>query len=293
MNRAEEFARKLLGGSAPATAAGGVMDPGTETLAPLAPCTPPGREAGVTQLPVEQLQRGRYQPRVEFDPAKLAELADSIRAQGVVQPIIVRPVDAEHYEILAGERRWRAAQLAGLNAVPVIVRELSDGAALTLTLIENIQREHLNPLEEAQALQQLQTHLEATNGAAPTQHMLAAQVGKSVPWVSKRLALLERPQAVQQAVLDGTLALDAAARRTTDATPARPPKAAPTRTASLVRVDWAVLQASVRRLNQLAGRLGVPVMDLPAKPARKDVIAAFERHALGILDAAHRAVDSE
>src|SRR5690606_23730920 len=104
------------------------------------------------KLPVEFLQRGKYQPRRDINPEKLQELADSIKAQGVIQPVVVRQLESEKYEIVAGERRWRAAQLAGLHEVPVVVKEIDDRTAMAVALIENIQREDLNPLEEAEAL---------------------------------------------------------------------------------------------------------------------------------------------
>jgi ParB family transcriptional regulator, chromosome partitioning protein len=106
-------------------------------------------------LPVDILQRGVYQPRVDMHPDTLEELANSIRAQGVVQPIVVRPVAGDRYEIIAGERRWRAAQLAGLHEIPAVVRDVPDQAAMAMALIENIQREGLNPMEEATALHRL------------------------------------------------------------------------------------------------------------------------------------------
>ena len=106
-------------------------------------------------MPVTALQPGKYQPRTFMDPASLESLAESIRAQGIMQPIVVRKVSQDRYEIIAGERRWRAAQLAGLTQVPVIIREIPDEAALAMALIENIQREDLNPIEEAHGLQKL------------------------------------------------------------------------------------------------------------------------------------------
>ena len=109
----------------------------------------------VSELSPDLLRPGRFQPRTKLDDASLAELADSIRVQGVIQPIVVRPVDAGKFEIIAGERRWRAAQLAGLKMVPVIVRMVGDDAALAMALIENIQREDLNPLDEANGIQRL------------------------------------------------------------------------------------------------------------------------------------------
>lgn len=150
-------------------------------------------------LPIEALQRGCYQPRQQFDAQALSELADSIRLHGVVQPIVVRPCANGRYEILAGERRWRAAQQAGLYQVPVLVREVDDQAALALALIENIQREDLNPLEEAQALARLIDEFQLT-------HQQAAQaVGRSRAAVSNLLRLLELVPEVQQALLQGQL----------------------------------------------------------------------------------------
>lgn len=113
------------------------------------------KQESLRKLPIEHLEPSPFQPRKDFDSAKLRELADSISAQGIVQPILVRSVEAGRYQIVAGERRWRAAQLAGIHEVPVVVREVPDQAALAIALIENIQREDLNPMEEAEAIQRL------------------------------------------------------------------------------------------------------------------------------------------
>ena len=107
----------------------------------------------LTELAVERLSRGRYQPRRDMEPQALEELAASIKAQGIMQPIVVRPIGGDNFEIIAGERRWRAAQMAGLERVPVVIRDVPDEAAIAMALIENIQRENLNPIEEAIALQ--------------------------------------------------------------------------------------------------------------------------------------------
>ncbi|WP_105102581.1 ParB/RepB/Spo0J family partition protein [Microbulbifer pacificus] len=136
------------------------------------------------QLPIEFLQRGRYQPRRDFPQESLQELADSIRAQGIMQPIVVRPVGEHKYEIIAGERRWRAAQLAELDQVPALVRDVSDEAAIAMALIENIQREDLNPVEEAVALKRLQDEFELT------QQQVAEAVGKSRTAVTNLMRLL-------------------------------------------------------------------------------------------------------
>ncbi|MEQ1636438.1 MAG: ParB/RepB/Spo0J family partition protein [Methylococcales bacterium] len=136
-------------------------------------------------LPVEFLQRGKYQPRKDIDPEKLQELANSIKAQGIVQPIVVRTIDQDRYEIVAGERRWRAAQLAGLAEVPVIISDIDDRAAMAIALIENIQREDLNPLEEAEALRRLLDEF------AMTHQQIADAVGKSRATISNLLRLLD------------------------------------------------------------------------------------------------------
>ncbi|HEY0334882.1 MAG TPA: ParB/RepB/Spo0J family partition protein [Stenotrophomonas sp.] len=142
-------------------------------------------------LPVGQLQPGKYQPRREMDEAKLAELSESIKAQGVIQPIVVRELSAGRFEIVAGERRWRASQLAGLAEIPVVVRDLDDRTVIAMALIENIQREDLNPLEEAQALQRLIDEFSLTHAEA------AEAVGRSRASVSNLLRLLELPVAIR------------------------------------------------------------------------------------------------
>ena len=134
-------------------------------------------------IPVEFLERGRFQPRGDIDPTALEELSESIKAQGVMQPIIVRPISAKNFEIIAGERRWRASQLAGLDKVPCIVRDVPDEAAIAMALIENIQREDLNPIEEAVALQRLQDEFELTH------QQVAQAVGKSRTTVTNLLRL--------------------------------------------------------------------------------------------------------
>ncbi|MEE9423136.1 MAG: ParB/RepB/Spo0J family partition protein [Gammaproteobacteria bacterium] len=142
-------------------------------------------DGGLRTLGVEQLQRGKFQPRKDMHQDSLDELADSIRAQGIVQPIVVRPIGDNNYEIIAGERRWRAAQLAELKEVPVVVRKIDDRAAIAMSLIENIQREDLNPLEEAAALQRLIQEFEMTHQQA------ADAVGRSRASVSNLLRLLD------------------------------------------------------------------------------------------------------
>lgn len=159
----------------------------------------------LARLPVDLLQRGKYQPRIDMHPDTLQELADSIRMQGVIQPIVVRPLDNAvagqplRYEIIAGERRWRAAQLAGLHEIPAVIRQVPDEAAVAMALIENIQRENLNPLEEARALDRLIKEFDMT-------HQIAAEaVGRSRAAVSNLLRLLELPDEVKSLVEKGEL----------------------------------------------------------------------------------------
>lgn len=153
-------------------------------LGDAAPAEPVANES-TTTLPVESLQPGKYQPRTGMDPERLAELSASIRVHGVVQPVVVRRIGASRYEIIAGERRWRAAQQAGLHDIPVVVRDIPDQAAIAIALIENIQREDLNPLEEAQALKRLIDEFDLTHQDA------ADAVGRSRAAVSNLLRLLE------------------------------------------------------------------------------------------------------
>ncbi|MCB1886410.1 MAG: ParB/RepB/Spo0J family partition protein [Rhodocyclaceae bacterium] len=150
-------------------------------------------------LPVRALQPGRYQPRTRMDPGSLDELAASIRSRGVMQPILVRPIGDDSFEIIAGERRWRASQLAGLGAVPCLVREIPDEAALAMSLIENIQREDLNPLEEAAGLQRLIDEFGMTHQQA------ADAVGRSRPAASNLLRLLQLAEPVQELLMAGDL----------------------------------------------------------------------------------------
>ncbi|MDD5276041.1 MAG: ParB/RepB/Spo0J family partition protein [Methylovulum sp.] len=136
-------------------------------------------------LPIEYMQRGKYQPRKDINPEKLQELADSIKAQGIIQPIVVRKIALDKYEIVAGERRWRAAQLAGLEQVPVVIKDIDDRTAMAIALIENIQREDLNPLEEADALRRLLDEF------AMTHQQIGDAVGKSRTTVTNLLRLMD------------------------------------------------------------------------------------------------------
>ncbi|WP_006786790.1 ParB/RepB/Spo0J family partition protein [Thiorhodospira sibirica] len=152
-------------------------------------------DAQLRQIPIERIQRGQYQPRRKPDEAALQELAESIRAQGMIQPVVLRMVDAGHYELIAGERRWRAAQLAGLHEIPAIVRDIPDQDAAAIALIENIQREDLTPLEQANAFARLIQEFGLTHQA------VAEAVGRSRAGVTNFLRLLELAEPVK-ALLD-------------------------------------------------------------------------------------------
>lgn len=158
--------------------------------------SPADRQA---MLRVDQLQRGRYQPRTKMDDASLQELAASVKSQGIMQPILVRPLEHNRYEIIAGERRWRAARIAGLAEIPVIVRDVPDSAALAMALIENIQREDLNPLEEANGVQRLINEFNLTHQEA------ADAIGRSRSATTNLLRLQNLHQSVRDLVLDGKL----------------------------------------------------------------------------------------
>ena len=156
-------------------------------------------DQALRKLPVDLIQRGKYQPRKDIEPESLQELADSIKAQGVMQPIVVRPISDKKYEIIAGERRWRATQLAGLDEIPAVVRDVPDEAAIAMALIENIQREDLNPIEEAVALQRLQQEFDLT------QAEVAEAVGKSRSTVTNLLRLMSLQEDVRRLVEHGDL----------------------------------------------------------------------------------------
>lgn len=213
-----------------------------------------------TELALGALRPGRYQPRTRMDPASISELADSIKAQGLIQPILVRPIDDGQYEIIAGERRWRAAQLAGLKQVPVVVRAVPDGAALAMALIENIQREDLSPLEEANGLRRLIDEFGMTHEAA------AGSIGRSRSAVTNLLRLLSLEKPVQELLARGSIDMGHA-RALLAVTGAR-------QTELAQRV--AALGLSVRQVEELVNERSAPKKAGRA-PRRKDRdIAALE-----------------
>jgi ParB family chromosome partitioning protein len=161
--------------------------------------TPASQDGELRDIALDLIQRGRYQPRRDMDPAALQELADSIRQQGVMQPVVVRPLAAERFELIAGERRWRASQMAGQESIPAIIRDVSDEAAIAMALIENIQRENLNPIEEAFALQRLQDEF------GLTQAQVAEAVGKSRTTITNLLRLIGLTEDVRLMLEHGDL----------------------------------------------------------------------------------------
>jgi ParB family chromosome partitioning protein len=215
-------------------------------------------------LPVERLRPGKYQPRTHMDQESLAELAASIKAQGVMQPILVRAVDktpgAERYEIVAGERRWRAAQLAGLAEVPVLVRSIPDEQALAMALIENIQRENLNPLEEAHGLQRLIDEFGLTHQQA------ADAVGRSRPAATNLLRLLQLKPAVQELLMGGKIDMGHARALL------------PLGAANQVAVAQRIVQKglSVREAERLVQHLLNPPKKGVEKPVDRDVLRLQE-----------------
>ncbi len=215
-------------------------------------------------LPIERLKPGKYQPRTQMDPASLAELAASIKAQGIMQPLLVRAIDktpgAERYEIVAGERRWRAAQQANLAEVPVLVREIPDEQALAMALIENIQRENLNPLEEAQGLQRLIDEFGLTHQQA------ADAVGRSRPAASNLLRLLQLSSPVQALLMSGKLDMGHAR--------ALLPLAAAQQIAVAQRIVQKGL--SVREAEQLVQQILNPPAKTPEKPVDRDLLRLQE-----------------
>jgi ParB family chromosome partitioning protein len=267
---------------------------------PAAAASVEGRFPGdrLANLPLDLLQRGKYQPRVDMRPESLTELADSIKAQGIVQPILVRPVgikaagESQRYEIIAGERRWRAAQLAGLNEIPAVIRDVPDEAAVAMALIENIQRENLNPLEEARALARLIDEFGLTHQAA------AQAVGRSRAAVSNLLRLMDLAEEVkdllerrsiemgharallglssrgQQVEIAGIVAKNALSVRETEALVRRamaPVAVAPTGTRASGSTD-----PDIRRLErELADKLGAKVLFRHGSSGKGTLIVSY------------------
>jgi ParB family transcriptional regulator, chromosome partitioning protein len=239
-------------------------------LGPKGAAQAPALEATPTDtlrhLPIDALSPGKYQPRRTIDQAKLAELAESIKAQGVIQPIVVRDLGGRRFEIIAGERRWRASQLAGLGEIPAVIREVDDRTVVAMALIENIQREDLNPLEEAQALQRLIDEFDLTHAQA------ADAVGRSRAAVSNLLRLLELPKEIR--VLVETRALEMGHAR---ALLTLTPQAAIVLARQAAENGWSVREVE-HRVQQLAsGKVSAPGKAKAVKPVPQADIATLER----------------
>jgi len=217
------------------------------------------------KLPVKHLQPGKYQPRRDMDETKLAELADSIKAQGVIQPILVRQLGPDSFEIVAGERRWRASQLAGLDEVPVVVRELEDRTVIAMALIENIQREDLNPLEEAEALQRLISEFTLTHAEA------AEAVGRSRAAVSNLLRLLELPVAIRLLLETRRLEMGHARALLTLA-----PELASKLAQEAADQGWSVREVEHRAQQFAAGKVPASLRRKPGAAAPQADIASLE-----------------
>ena len=211
-------------------------------------------------LPVEQLQPGKYQPRTHMDQESLNSLADSIKTQGIMQPILVRKVAEKKYEIIAGERRWRASQLAGLTEVPVLLRDIPDESALAMALIENIQRENLNPLEEAQGIQRLINEFNMTHQAA------ADAVGRSRSVVTNLLRLQNLNKNVQEMLMKGQL----------DMGHARALLSLPDAKQIMAAEQIAQKQLSVREAEKLVKQLSAEPQSKPARAIDRDVLRLQE-----------------
>jgi ParB family chromosome partitioning protein len=238
-------------------------------LGPKVSDAPPAPAGVPTSLPLDRLRHGKYQPRTRMDEGSLYELAESIRSQGVMQPILVRPVDGG-YEIIAGERRFRAARLAGLDEVPVLVKAVADEAAAVMALIENIQREDLNPLEEAQGLQRLVSEFRLT-------HEQAAQaVGRSRSAASNLLRLLQLAEPVQQMLMAGDL----------DMGHARALLALDAAEQVMAAHEVVARKLSVRDTERHVARQSAPARSAAARPAKTRDITRLEERLADALTAA-------
>ena len=201
------------------------------------------------EVPIDLIQRGRFQPRRDMDPAALQELADSIRQQGVMQPVVVRPIAEGRFELIAGERRWRATQMAELDRIPAIIRDVPDDAAIAMALIENIQRENLNPIEEAFALQRLQDEF------GLTQAQVAEAVGKSRTTITNLLRLISLSEDVRVMQVARQVVAKSLSVRQTEALVRRVQQESPNRKKAKGEVD-----PNIRALqDDLAERLGARV----------------------------------
>jgi ParB family chromosome partitioning protein len=274
----------LISNARPPEAAVSVHDDGSEVVTQAV--SP--HDGELRRLPVELLERGRYQPRRDMSPEALQELSESIKAQGVMQPIVVRPLGEKRYEIIAGERRWRAAQMAGLDTIPAVIRDVPDEAAIAMALIENIQREDLNPMEEALALSRLKDEFELTH------QQVADAVGKSRAMVTNLLRLISLEEEVKKLLehgdlemgharallaLQGNKQIEAARTvvakglsvRQTEALVRDYEKEKPAAVKEVVRPDPNVKQL----LNDLSDRIGAPVQLKQEKGGKGKLVISY------------------
>ncbi len=230
-------------------------------------------EMSLSTVLLDQLEPGAYQPRVHMDDDALEELAMSIRAQGIIQPIVVREIEQERYEIIAGERRFRAAKLAGLDRVPVLIKSISDKAAAAVALIENIQRENLNPLEEAQGIQRLLTEFQLTHD------QVAQAVGRSRSAVSNLLRLLNLAPPVQTLLMAGELDMGHARALLglTEHTQIDLAQKVASRKASVRDAEkWAAAALKADAQQAMQGSVDASVQEHDKKEAQRQDIAGFE-----------------
>ena len=235
--------------------------------APAAPATPGQTGSGLRTLDIETIHPSSKQPRKHFDDSRLDELAESIRSQGIIQPLVVRMRAGGGYELVAGERRWRAAQRAGLHQVPAVVREVAESQAFEMALVENLQREDLNPIEEAEGYQRLVAEF------GYTQESLSARVGKDRSTVANALRLLKLPPAVRGMVIEGRLNMGhARALLGLESDPAieRLARQAASRGLSVRQVE-----ALVKRERESGDR--PPQQPAPASPAARDLVHRLEQ----------------
>ncbi len=225
-------------------------------LKALIPDTKPPDQSPLLELQVEQVLPGRFQPRQDFDAEKIRDLAESIKARGVIQPVVVRQIDGDRYELIAGERRWRAAREAGLQTIPALIRRVDDPEALEMALVENLQREDLNPIEAARAYQLLAEKFDLT------QEQIAAQTGKDRTSIANHLRLLKLPGEVQEELVRGRLAMGHA----------RAILALPGREKQLQACTRIIARGlSVRETEKLVRTLSAPASKKPGGKPKKDI----------------------
>lgn len=225
-------------------------------LKALIPDTKPPDQSPLLELHIEQVLPGRYQPRQEFDQEKIRDLSESIKARGVIQPVVVKRAEGDRYELIAGERRWRAAREAGLQTIPAIIRDVQDPEALEMALVENLQREDLNPIEAARAYHLLAEKFDLT------QEEIASQVGKDRASVANHLRLLRLPGEVQEELVRGRIAMGHA----------RAILALSSREKQVQACNTIISRAlSVREAEKLVRHLSAPTAKPKRKIAKKDI----------------------